>query len=30
MSRTNTFAVRLLTADDEQVLRDLLGASVAL
>jgi len=30
MKRTNTFAVRPLTDDDEQVLRDLLGASAAL
>ena len=30
MKRTNTFAVRPLTADDEQVLRDLLDASAAL
>ena len=30
MKRTNTFAVRPLTDDDEQVLRDLLDASAAL
>ncbi len=30
MKRTNTFAVRPLTNDDEQVLRDLLDASAAL
>jgi len=30
MKRTNTFAVRPLTGDDEQVLRDLLDASAAL
>ena len=30
MKRSNTFAVRPLTDDDEQVLRDLLDASAAL
>jgi putative transposase len=30
MTRTNTFAMRPLTDDDEQVLRDLLDASAAL
>ena len=30
MKRTNTFAVRPLTDDDEQVLRELLDASAAL
>ncbi len=30
MKRANTFAVRPLTDDDEQVLRDLLDASAAL